>query len=279
MKINKHHGVYNKSNRGNTKIKYFVVHYTGTMAPAENNCKFFAGGNRDSSADYFIDRDGTIWEYNDPTQGQFTWHCGDGNGVNGITNANSIGIEVVSDGVRFTQEQINSLNWLYGMLSDKFGPLEVVRHYDASGKACPAPYVDEQKWKELKDKIMNQNEWIKDDKGWWYRHANGTYTTNDWEFINNYWYYFDKNGYAMTGWQKINGQWFYLTPKKIDGFPECSMVTGWLKDKDKWYYLAKNGAMVSSQVVEIKNKWYAFGADGAMHEEEIKTDKNGALIL
>lgn len=153
--INKHHGIYNKSNRGGTGgIKYFVVHYTATMASAKNNCIYFSNGNRNASADMFVDRDGAIWEYNDVTSGMYTWHVGDGNGKYGITNANSVGVEVVSDGRDFTNEQIASLAYLYKYYCDKLGrKLEIVRHYDASRKSCPAPYVDSNKWKTLKSKI------------------------------------------------------------------------------------------------------------------------------
>lgn len=31
---------------------------------------------------------------------------------------------------------------------------------------------------------------------WWYEHADGSYTTDDWEFIGDKWYYFDTEGYS-----------------------------------------------------------------------------------
>lgn len=58
----------------------------------------------------------------------------------------------------------------------------------------------------------NTAQWIKDSVGWWYRNANGTYTTNGWQYINGYWYYFNNSGYMATGWQYINGYWYYLDP-------------------------------------------------------------------
>ena len=64
MNIIKMHGSYNRSVRRGS-IKYIVVHYTGTQASAKNNCAYFAGGDRQASADYFIDDNG-IYEYNDP---------------------------------------------------------------------------------------------------------------------------------------------------------------------------------------------------------------------
>ena len=153
--INKYHGNYNKSNRGGTSgIKYFVVHYTGGTGSAKNNCIYFSNGNRNASADMFVDKDGAIWEYNDVASGMYTWHCGDGGGKYGITNANSVGVEVVSNGEAFTDAQIASLAYLYKYYCDKLGrKLEIVRHYDASRKQCPAPYIDANKWATLKSKI------------------------------------------------------------------------------------------------------------------------------
>ena len=141
--------------RKNKSVKYIVVHYTGTTASAKNNCQYFRTGNRNASADYFIDTDGSIWKYNANCAGFYSWHCGDGGGAYGITNANSIGIEVVNAGTAFTSAQINSLNKLVRAIMEDYGvpASNVVRHYDASRKHCPAYYVDAVRWKALKEKI------------------------------------------------------------------------------------------------------------------------------
>lgn len=154
MKINQYHGSYNKSRR-NGSVRHIVIHNTGGDGSALANCKFFAGGNRDSSADYFVDPDGTIWEYNDPSSGYYTWAVGDGRGKYGITNAASCHIEVVTPGGAFTEAQIRSVTELVSMLRSKFGvPADrVVRHYDASRKQCPAHYVDQARWAQLHARI------------------------------------------------------------------------------------------------------------------------------
>ena len=36
-----------------------------------------------------------------------------------------------------------------------------------------------------------------------------SYTTNNWQYINNYWYFFDERGYMKTGWILWNGKWYY----------------------------------------------------------------------
>lgn len=149
MIINKHHGGTNLSRR-NGSIQYICIHYTAGTGSALNNCKYFAAANRNASADYFVDDSG-IWEYNDPASGYFSWAVGDGGGRYGITNANSISIEVVSPGTPFTDAEINHLKELVPYLMAKFGvPADrVVRHYDASHKKCPAPYIDANAWNAL----------------------------------------------------------------------------------------------------------------------------------
>lgn len=52
-------------------------------------------------------------------------------------------------------------------------------------------------------------EWIQDDKGWYYRHDDGSCTKNNWEEIKDQWYFFDENGYMKTGWIEWNGLLYY----------------------------------------------------------------------
>lgn len=54
---------------------------------------------------------------------------------------------------------------------------------------------------------------------WWYRHADGSYTVNGFEYINSKWYYFDASGWMKTGWINANGATYYMG---ADG----TMVTG-----------------------------------------------------
>lgn len=158
MKINKYHGDYNIQSRTQT-VKYIVVHYVGAGSSkdgnAKNNCIYFSNGYRAASAHYFID-DGGIWEYADPEK-YATWHCGDGGGKYGITNANSIGIEVCQDGDRpFTAKEITFLKDLVTTLMKKFSvpAKNVVRHYDASRKYCPYYYAKRpDEWEALRKTI------------------------------------------------------------------------------------------------------------------------------
>lgn len=160
--IKEYHGKYNRTKR-TSKVKYIVVHYVGSgtsaAGSAKNNCIYFSGGNRNASAHYFID-DAYIYEYADPKT-YATWHCGDGKGRYGITNQNSIGIEVCINGdKKFTAKEIARLTWLVQKLMADFDvdAENVVMHYDASRKICPKYYAKnssrrKNQWKALHAKI------------------------------------------------------------------------------------------------------------------------------
>jgi len=99
--------------------------------------------------------------------------------------------------------------------------------------------------------ISYTGQWIKNDIGWWYRNANGTWPANTWKQINGKWYHFDGNGYMQTGWILDNGKWYYL-----DG--DGAMVTGLFHAPDGyWYYFWADGSMAVGDVtVDGKQKHY-----------------------
>ena len=70
------------------------------------------------------------------------------------------------------------------------------------------------KWIDYSEKLeiapVQTNEWVKDEKGWRYRKADGTYAEDQWLKINHHWYLFGVDGYMLTGWQRRNDKWFYL---------------------------------------------------------------------
>lgn len=139
MMINKQLIRYNYAGRGGTKIRYIVVHDTGNRAAtanAMNHFRYFNGGNRRASAHYFVDEDGVVQCVEDANA---AWHCGDGRGRYGITNSNSIGIELCINAgndmertYEHTLELIRALMKWYGIPKDR-----VVRHWNASRKMCP----------------------------------------------------------------------------------------------------------------------------------------------
>ena len=142
---------YTAGRQGN-RISKIVVHYTGTEASAHNNLLYFSRSSAGASAHYFIDRDGTLRQ--SVSEGDTAWHAGDWG-----TNLRSVGIEVVSGGSDFTEAQIETLAALVAEIRGRCGIGEenVIRHYDVTGKLCPAPYVDGGKWAALHDRICGGN--------------------------------------------------------------------------------------------------------------------------
>ena len=98
--------------------------------------------------------------------------------------------------------------------------------------------------------VVDVNQWIRDGNRWWYRHADGSYTTNGWEVINGAWYYFDGAGWMVTGWKQVNGSWYYM-----DG-SGAMVKNAWVGD----YYLGADGAMatntwIGQYYVDGSGKW------------------------
>ncbi len=137
--------------RGRSRaIDRIVVHFTATLASARNNATYFARNEgQGASAHYFVD-DVTPEIYQSVAEGDTAWHAGDWQ-----MNCRAIGIEVVSAGEDFSATEIEKLGWLVRRLMAKYGigASGVIRHYDVTGKLCPAPYVAASKWAALKAAI------------------------------------------------------------------------------------------------------------------------------
>lgn len=153
---------YNRSNRGGTPIKYIVVHDTGNPSRGANataHYNYFNGGDRSSSADFFVD-DTQVLCVNDYYK-YYTWHCGDGRGKYGITNRNSVGIEfcinVDSDRDKTLERTAQLVRELMQELNI---PIDrVVRHYDASRKNCPQSMSGNgwAQWYKFKEKLKGDD--------------------------------------------------------------------------------------------------------------------------
>ena len=98
--------------------------------------------------------------------------------------------------------------------------------------------------------------WIKSGSRWWYKHSDGSYTTNGWEKIGGTWYYFDSEGWMKTGWIKEYGNWYYLDDSG-------AMKTGWCWVAGSWYYLNTSGVMQTG-LQTINGKQYYLSSSGDM---------------
>lgn len=144
-------------NPGNRKaISYIVVHYTGNKGDtAKNNATYFHNTpDLKKGAHYFVDEN-EVWR--SVRDRDIAYHCGTQSGYKHpvCRNANSIGVEICmwdkQGDVR--QGSIDNAVLLVRDLMEKYyiDVEHVVRHYDVTGKKCPAPMVDDESlWSEFK---------------------------------------------------------------------------------------------------------------------------------
>ena len=108
----------------------------------------------------------------------------------------------------------------------------------------------------LKVRLASKGSWIQSSGRWWYRHNNGSYTSNGWELINGKWYHFDRSGWMQTGWVQSGSSWYYLSGSG-------DMQTGWVKSSGSWYYLNNSGSMQTGWFA-VSGKWYYAYSSGAL---------------
>ena len=148
-----HSGNYQK---GRTQpIEYIVVHYTGNQRDtAENNARYFARETTGTSAHYFVDRQ-AVWQ--SVRDEDTAYHCGSKHPVHPLCrNANSIGVEMCDSVGAVPAATRARTAELVRELMDQYGvpPENVLRHYDVTGKKCPAPWVDNpSEWEKFKNML------------------------------------------------------------------------------------------------------------------------------
>lgn len=160
---------YYTSGRSLDSIKYIVIHYTANNGDtARGNAKYFARESVEASANYFVDPNEVICSVKDEYA---AWHCGGSlesshHPLRGIcTNKNSIGVElcsIIQNGkYEFKPETVKLAAKLVKELMAKYNIdiNHVVRHYDVTGKNCPAPFVySEDQWKQFKQMLISKEE-------------------------------------------------------------------------------------------------------------------------
>lgn len=176
----------NPKNRGGSrtpdKIKYLVYHYTGNDGDhAAANAKYYRDAVVQASAHYFVD-DADV--YRSVPDLEIAWAVGGkkwadcdqtgGGTLYGVaTNANSISIEMcdtVRDGqLMATEATLARAAALGRELMDKYNiPLDhVVRHFDVTGKHCPAYFMDSTAWEAFKARLVPpEHPWYTEAMAW-----------------------------------------------------------------------------------------------------------------
>ena len=122
------------------------------------------------------------------------------------------------------------------------------------------------------DRSLSGGQWVQDEKGWWYKRADGSYPKNSWGYEayngKSYWYYFLDSGYMATGWVEVNGSKYYLFPSS-DGW-KGRMLTGWQWIDGNCYSLDpqgqnegalyRNSTTPDGFTVDSEGRWVVNGA-------------------
>lgn len=154
------------SKRSTSAIKYLVYHYTANDGDTdEANAKYFHNNVVKASAHRFVDDDSVTISVPD---NYTAYHCGGGlQGKNGhkffeiCTNTNSMGIEMC-DTIRNGKYEVSPKTRANAIaegrkIVKKYNIPKscVIRHYDVTGKNCPAYFVkDEEAWIKFRNEIF-----------------------------------------------------------------------------------------------------------------------------
>ena len=156
--------------RSASKIEYIVIHFTANDGDHdEGNANYFASPrNPKASAHYFVDDDSVTQSVPDDyvaysVGGSKYTDCAKTGGgkLHGIaTNRNTLNIEMcdtVKDGTVKAQEStiVNTILLVRKLMKKYNIDIDhVIRHFDVTGKHCPAYLMDELAWKEFKARIL-----------------------------------------------------------------------------------------------------------------------------
>lgn len=133
---------------GQNKPAYVVIHETDNWSKGANaKCHATAmkNGNLAGTVHYYVDSN-SIYQTLDHSDG--AWAVGDGKGKYGITNRNSINIEICVNPESDYYKAVDKAEQLAAYLLKQYGwgTDRLKRHYDASRKHCPRRIQDEGLW-------------------------------------------------------------------------------------------------------------------------------------
>ena len=142
--------------RGNNKIAWIIVHYTGdksSQGRAKKTADAMQTWKRTVSTNYLVGDDAIYQCVEDRNA---AWHCPyEKTNKCAACNGVAIGVDLVehkrstkTGSVKdrdwyFTEKVINDGAQLVAMLADKYNiPMDhIVRHFDVTGKWCPRPFI------------------------------------------------------------------------------------------------------------------------------------------
>ncbi len=139
-------------------IAYLVVHYVGATGSAQANAAYFHthhAASLNASAHFFVghaNEGGAVYQSVDVAD--TAWHCGAKTYRHPLCrNDNSIGVELcchkdAAGAWYFDPETVTAAQALCRRLMVQYHiPLDhVLRHFDVTGKNCPAPLIDPAAW-------------------------------------------------------------------------------------------------------------------------------------
>ena len=139
---------------GQNKPAYIVIHETDNRnkgADAKAHATAMKNGNLDGTVHYYVDSK-SIYQTLDHADG--AWAVGDGQGKYGITNRNSINIEICVNPETDYYTAVDKAEQLAAQLLKQYGwgTDRLKRHYDASRKNCPRRIQAEGRWPEFVQK-------------------------------------------------------------------------------------------------------------------------------
>lgn len=139
---------------GQNKPAYIVIHETDNWskgADAKAHATAMKNGNLAGTVHYYVDSK-SIYQTLDHSDG--AWAVGDGKGKYGITNRNSINIEICVNPETDYYKAVDKAEQLAAQLLKQYGwgTDHLKRHYDASRKNCPRRIQAEGRWPEFVQK-------------------------------------------------------------------------------------------------------------------------------
>ena len=232
LKINKRlaKSVSYGGKRDRKNVKYIVIHYTGNKGDtAKNNADYFATSNtREAGAHFFVDKKGEVWKSINMNRiawavgGKFSTSNGAGSYYGKCTNANSVSIELCDCTKDVSWDQMLAVRKLVHYIQ-KWCPnaKTIIRHWDVSGKNCPAPMTGKsnKKWKHLYNKITKNYQYkaevttkaaIRSSKGVKANNKIGSEEAGDIVYISK----------VVGNWGRLkkkssSGKWRWISLKKV----------------------------------------------------------------